>query len=102
MSASPLINGMMIVFSITTVAVFLYPIFKLTPSWLDRRLNRQIAFHRAAAVEIGTAMSRAHNDPEQFERLAAQHAYHRASLQALVPGEAVAEVPLIPAIEAAA
>ena len=102
MSASPLINGMMIVFSITTVAVFLYPIFKLTPSWLDRRLSRQIAFHRAAAVEIGTAMSRAHNDAEQFDRLAAQHAYHRSALQALVPGEAVAEAPLAPRIEAAA
>lgn len=87
MSGFPAITGLMVVFSITTVAVFLYPIVKLTPSWLERSLNKKIVFHRAAAEALGAAMAGAHNDPAQLTRLTAQHDYHRAALQALVPDD---------------
>ena len=87
MSGSPIISGLMIVFSLTTLVVFLYPIIKLTPSWLERSLNKKIVFHRAAVEALGKAIVGAHNDPAQLARLTAQHDYHRASMQALVPNE---------------
>lgn len=102
MSGSPIITGLMVVFSITTVAVFLYPIIKLTPSWLERSLGKKVAFHRDAAVALGVAIERAHNDPEHRGRLQVQRDYHLASLTALVPGDAAIETPLRQDIDAAA
>lgn len=102
MSGSLPINGLMVVFSITTVAVFLYPIIKLLPSWLERSLGKKIAFHRDAIVALGTAIERAHNAPEHLARLQAQRDYHRAALTALAPGDALVETPLRRDIDAAA
>jgi hypothetical protein len=95
MSGFPIISGLMVVFSITTVAVFLLPLVKLAPSWLERSLYKKVDFHRRAADAIGTAMARAHNDPVHLDRLAKQHAYHRASLHALAPNEPIPEAPSI-------
>ena len=90
MSGSPMINGLAVFFTITTVAVFLYPIIKLTPSWLERRVNRQIGFHRGAIAALGSAMAGTDNDHAHRARLAAQHDYHRAALMALAPDDAIA------------
>jgi hypothetical protein len=90
MSGSPVVNGLMVVLSITTIAVFLYPIVKLAPSWRERALHKKIIFHRQATAALDAAMARTQNDPAEFDRLAAQHARHRAALNALAPGEAVA------------
>ncbi len=87
MQGSAIITGMTIFFSVTTIAVFLYPIIKLTPSWIERSLNKKLAFHRAAHTALGAAVAQAHNNPEQAARLAAQRDYHRSALQALVPHE---------------
>lgn len=84
------ITIMMVFFSITTVAVFLFPIVRLTPSWLDRSLQEKIGFHRAAGEALAVALERAHNDPVQHERLSAQLAWHRQSLALLAPGSAPA------------
>nr|WP_310525253.1 hypothetical protein [Polymorphobacter sp.] len=102
MSGSPMINGLSILFTVTTVAVFLYPVIKLTPSWLERRVNTRIVFHRRAFDAIGVAMERAHNDSAQFDRLASQREFHRASLMALAPGELAAETVVQQDINAAA
>ena len=48
MSGEPIINGLMIFFTLTTIAVIAYPIIKLLPSWLERRVYRTAAFHRDA------------------------------------------------------
>lgn len=102
MSGSALIDGMMIFFSVTTVAVLLYPLIRLTPSWLEASLGKKIAFHRAAAAALETAIERAHNDPAQRARLQAQHDYHRVSLATLAPGGRVAETEVPQRINAAA
>lgn len=93
MSGSPIITGLMVFFSVTTVVVVMYPIIKLTPSWLERSLARKIGFHRDAVGALGTAMARAHNDQAQLVRLTAQRDFHRDALQALVPGDA--RVPVV-------
>lgn len=85
MSGSPLIDGMMVFFSVTTLVVVLYPVIKLTPSWLQRSLDRKIAFHRDALGALGTAITGAHNDPAHLARLTAQRDYHHAALQTLAP-----------------
>jgi hypothetical protein len=80
-----MINGLMIFFTLTSVAVLLYPIIKLLPSWLERRLNRKIEIHRASVAALDTAMAAPGLDPGQVMRLAAQRDWHRAALQALAP-----------------
>lgn len=97
MTASPIINGLMIVFSISTVVVFLFPIIRLAPSWLERRLNKQIVFHSDAVEALAVAIERSHNDPAQRERLVQQHDYHRTALIALAPEApgAKGKVPLV-------
>ncbi len=85
MSGSLIINGMMTFFSVTTVAVLAFPLYRLAPSWLEGRVHRQIAWHRAALAALATEMPRAHNDPDQHARLAAQHEWHRRALAALAP-----------------
>ena len=91
------INGLTAFFAVTTAVVFLYPIVKLTPSWLERSLNKKIAVHRAAEVALTAAVVQAHNDPEQAARLTAQRDYHRSALQALVPNEAAVTMAARPA-----
>jgi hypothetical protein len=102
MSGAPIINGLMIFFSVTTVAAMAYPLFKLLPSWLERRVHRQIAFHSDALAALDGALVRSHNDHEHKARLAAQRAYHFNALIALAPDDArnVAAAPVI--IDAAA
>jgi len=78
-----IITGLTIFFSVTTVAVFFYPLFKLTPSWLERRLNRKIAFHRDALTALETALTLPGVDRVQAARLAAQRDFHRAALRSL-------------------
>jgi hypothetical protein len=82
MTAATMINGLMIFFSVTTVAVFLYPIIKLTPSWLERRLNGKIKFHGDAIVALDAALATT-SDPAQGARLTAQRDFHRAALASL-------------------
>jgi hypothetical protein len=90
MSGSPIITGLMIFFSVTTIAVIAWPLYKLAPSWIERNLYRKIAFHRDAAAVLAVAMERAHGDSGRFERLALQHDYHTGALLILVPHETVA------------
>jgi len=82
MAAATLINGLMIFFSLTTVAVIIYPLIKLTPSWLERRLDRKIGFHRDAIVALDAAIA-AGSDPVQTARLTEQRDFHRAALASL-------------------
>lgn len=82
-----MISGLAAFFTVTTIVVVLYPIIKLTPSWLERSLYRKIAFHRDAQAALETALSLAHNDPAQAARLKAQREYHLAALSTLAPGE---------------
>lgn len=98
MSGSSIIDGMAIVFTLTTIAVVLYPIIRLTPSWLEGSLGKRIAFHRAAADALETALTRSHNDPAQGDRLEAQLRYHRASLATLAPSHPAAAA--VAAVEA--
>lgn len=93
MSGAPIINGLMIFFSLTTVAVIAYPLVKLLPSWLERRVYRNIAFHRDAVAALGVAIDRAGTDAEQQARLQRQHDYHRAALAALAPDAAMVSPP---------
>lgn len=86
MTAATLVNGMMIFFSLTTVAVFLYPLIKLTPSWLERRLNRKIAFHQDALLALDAALA-ATSDPVQLARLTGQRDFHRGALNDLAVPE---------------
>ncbi len=87
MSGSPIITGLTVVFSIITLVVVMVPIVKVLPSRLEKRLYRQIAFHRDAAQSLSTAIARSQNDQEQQDRLAAQHEYHRSVLQRLTPSD---------------
>ncbi|KPF74412.1 hypothetical protein IP88_07945 [alpha proteobacterium AAP81b] len=81
-------SGLALFFTCTTVLAFVFPLAKLVPFWLDRRIQRQVAFHRAAAAAIAEAMPRNHNDPAHYARLATQLAYHRGALAALAPERA--------------
>lgn len=101
MSGEPIINGLMIFFTLTTIAVIAYPIIKLLPSWLERRVYRTAAFHRDAIAALVLAIDRAHDDPEHHKRLVAQQDYHRGALATLAPGEASAPRPAV-RIDAAA
>lgn len=102
MSGFPVVNIMMLVFSITTAIVLLYPIVRLAPSWLERSVNRRIVFHRAAAEAIGAAMARSHNDPAHLARLTEQHAFHVGALAALAPQPETPGASAEDAIDAAA
>lgn len=90
MSGAPIINGLMIFFTLITFAVIAYPLVKLLPSWLERRVYGKIAFHRDALVALGIAHNQSCNDAEHQARLSAQLDYHRAALAALAPDEATA------------
>ena len=83
------ITSMAIVFTIITFAVILFPIFKLAPSRLARRMNGRVAFHREAIAALTTAIEST-DDPEHRERLASQLAYQRAAFAQIAPGEAKA------------
>jgi hypothetical protein len=83
MSGSSIITGLMVFFSLTTVGVVLYPVIKLTPSWLERRLGRKIDMHRASLLSLDAALAVPGQDAVQVARLAAQRDWHRAALQSL-------------------
>lgn len=85
-------SGLALFFTCTTVLAFVFPLAKLLPFWLDRRLQGLVAFHRAAAATIAEALPRNHNDPAHHARLAAQLAYHRAALAALAPERSVTTI----------
>lgn len=101
MSASPIISGLMLFFSATTVAVIAYPIVKLLPSWLERSVYRKIAMHRDAIAALDLAISRT-SDAEQRARLQAQADFHRAALANLAPGDAMLIQPQAIRLDAAA
>ncbi|KAB7645599.1 hypothetical protein [Polymorphobacter fuscus] len=88
MSGSLIINGLMIFFSLTTVAVVAYPLVKLLPSWLERSIYRKVAYHRDAIAALQVAIDRNQTDIEHRDRLLAQMAFHRRSLADLAPGDA--------------
>jgi hypothetical protein len=89
MSGSHIPNGLMVVFSITTLVVFLYPIVKLTPSWLERKMAKKIILHREAIAVLAQTVETT-TDIEQRARLQTQLDYHQATINALVPGEVAA------------
>jgi hypothetical protein len=80
---------MAIAFTIITVAVILFPIIKLAPSRLARRMNGRVAFHREAIAALTTAIERT-DDPEHRERLVSQLAYQRAAFAQIAPADAKA------------
>ena len=86
MPASPIISGLMLFFTATTVAVIAYPIVKLLPSWLERSVYRKIAGHRDAIAALGIAIDRC-TDTDHLARLTAQRDFHRAALAKLAPGD---------------
>ena len=89
MSGSHIPNGLMAVFSIMTVAVFLYPIVKLTPSWLERKMAKKIILHRDAIAVLAPTVETT-IDVDHRARLQTQLDYHQAAITALVPGEVAA------------
>lgn len=101
MSASPIISGLMLFFSATTVAVIAYPIVKLLPSWLERSVYRKAGLHRDAIAALDLAISRT-GDAEQRARLQAQADFHRAALANLAPGDAMLAPPAAVRLDAAA
>ena len=80
----------MVVLSITTTLVFLFPLVRLAPSWLERPLNRRLAYHRAAVKALAEAILRSQGEPAQLARLNAQCDYHCAALARLLPDNPVA------------
>lgn len=101
MSASPIISGLMLFFSATTVAVVAYPIIKLLPSWLERSVYRKISLHRDAITALDLAISRT-ADTDHRARLQAQVDFHRAALANLAPGDAMLVPPAAMRLDAAA
>ena len=102
MSASPIISGLMVFFTATTVAVIVYPIVKLLPSWLERSVYRKAGFHRDAIAALDLAISRNGDDPAHRARLAAQADFHRGALAALAPHDALLAAPHPARLDAAA
>jgi hypothetical protein len=88
-SDSHIPNGLAIFFTITTVVVFFYPIIKLTPSWLERRMAKNIARHRSAIIALDHAAA-ATSDAEHRARLEAQRDYRQGVINRLMPGDAAA------------
>ena len=93
MPTHPIISGLMLFFTATTVAVIAYPIVKLLPSWLERSVYRKIACHRDAIAALGVAIDRC-QDVDQLARLTAQRDFHRAALARLAPDEVDAPAPV--------
>jgi hypothetical protein len=89
MSGSNIPNILMVVFSITTIVVFFYPIVKLAPSWLERKMAKKIILHREASIVLAETIETT-ADVEQRARLQTQLEYHRAAIHTLVPGEVAA------------
>jgi hypothetical protein len=89
MASSPIISGLMIFFSVTTVVVVAYPIIKLAPSWFERRVKGQAALHRDAVAALAVAIDRSADDAEHRARLKAQYDFHRAALANIAPGDPV-------------
>ena len=101
MSASPIISGLMLFFSATTVAVIAYPIVKLLPSRLEHSIYRKISLHRDAIAALDLAISRT-ADSAHRGRLQAQADFHRAALANLAPGDAMLVPPQPLRLDAAA
>jgi hypothetical protein len=89
MSNSTIPNGLAIFFTIATLIVFFYPIIKLTPSWLERRMATNIIRHRRAIMALDEAAATT-TDAEHRTRLETQRDYHQAIINSLMPGEAAA------------
>ena len=81
------ITYMAIVFTVITLAVIMFPIIKLAPSRLARRMNGRVAFHREAIAALTTAIEHT-DDPEHRERLASQLTYQRAAFAQIAPADA--------------
>lgn len=101
MAGSPIISGLMLFFTATTVAVVAYPIIKLLPSWLERSVYRKIAGHRDAIAALDVALDRC-VDIGQRGRLVAQRDWHRAALVKLAPEDAEATGTVPARVDAAA
>jgi hypothetical protein len=99
---SPIITGLMIFFSVTTVVVLLYPIIKLAPSWFERSVSRKAGLHRDSILALDMAIDRAGGDVEHRARLEAQRDYHRSALANLLPGDASLASPTPQRVDAAA
>lgn len=87
MTDSPMINVLSVFFTVTTVAVILYPIIKLAPSWLEGRVHKQVMFHRNAIEALDIALANTQAEPGQLLRLTTQRDYHRDALMTLAPDD---------------
>jgi hypothetical protein len=90
MSLESIPDFLSIFFTVTTVVVFLFPIVKLTPSWLERSIARKVIAHREALAGLDAAIA-VTRDAEQIARLNVQRDYHCAALNTLVPGDTQAQ-----------
>jgi hypothetical protein len=88
-SDSHIPNGLAVFFTITTLVVFFYPIIKLTPSWLERRMARNIRLHRSAIIALDQAIA-VTTDADHRARLGVQRDYHQGVIDRLMPGDAAA------------
>lgn len=92
MAAAALITGLTVFFSVTTLAVFAYPLVRLTPSWLERRLHRKAAAHGDALAALEMALAAPVSDGTKLARLQAQRDFHAAALRSLAVINAVPTV----------
>lgn len=93
-------NFLTLFFAVTTVGVILYPLIKLTPSWLERSMGKKVVLHRNALIALDAAIAGT-RDEAQRDRLQAQRDYHQASIEALFPVERAPE-PVRPSVDIAA
>lgn len=74
-----------VIFTLTTIAVFLYPVVRLAPYWLERSVGRKIVMHSQAISALDAAISDAGNTPEHLARLIEQRGFHVVALAQLAP-----------------
>jgi hypothetical protein len=91
-----------IVFSITTVAVFLFPIVRLTPFWLERSVGKKVVMHTRAIAALDAAIGDAGNTADHLARLIEQRDFHVAALAQLAPQAVPSNDPVPTQINAAA
>lgn len=88
MSNSPIILGLMAVFTLATVGAVFAPVL-LLPGWMARRNARNVQFHHDAILAIDQALERSQSDLPQTGRLQRQRANNVAALRALAPAAVI-------------
>ena len=91
-----------IVFSLLTLGVFLFPIIRLTPHWLERSVGKKVVLHSRAIAALDAAIEDAGNTAEHRARLIEQRDFNVAALARLAPQGAPSLAPADVRINAAA